>query len=1093
VSSRDEDKTSVVVDDDDGGEDSSSTTPSDGYRTPTSESLSVPSLDGGVSTGRTFSFDDLATRNIVDERKKNKNDQLTKTGGSFVLNGNTLRQGDDDNNINNEMSELNGGPQGSAVDLSAKIISRTNALNNNPALSERESIVNTAAISSAPTRPPSAKTSFAQIVQEQEQARHHGGQEDSLTGSDSTVKLAAKKTTFAAIPSLTTTWVQQRQQEQEGTQTILRTGDRTAAGDVDQVAPLPAELHALRLKLEERRRDIVSEKKRSAKERAETSRRTGQEAFMQVITRGKPEEQRLGRKPEDLRRGDNATVTIREETVCGEYPSSLSSLSTAVNIRKSPAGDLLALNSNEDIATTDDCEDDASEMETDVNLNKDKTSVRVANSGKESGRVIGQTPRVIGLPPTVEGGSKKGGGGANVELDKLNYSISELQGEIRRLALQQDQIKHMVVSDSHLVGGRSGVPPSVSTSSSSSSSLHGAPHESKSSFIAPTPSVNTTPSNTSVHNYPYESLASFPSTNITSLPLQQFSHPPYMPHTPTAAGDTFSPHHAAASSSYYAPPDRVCSGGSVQQHYSSPISSTVPYPTAMPVFHGGFYQHPSTSVNMFSPHQSYTIVPGAAQYSQNSQWPQPPNVPLSNWFSPNQSLQRFQQQQQQQPQINPFYFNNQVNYSTSAQSLAASINNGGFFSSSGAPQQHYGVPLTQAPINQIASLYSDPYERPVASLGVLNQVGVGGEKQELLGGRHSFNLASPTGDGVQMYPMIPSSVGIQNNVHDMRRNHPHPPILFNNIPNSSPALVHTMQPGDSLPYGTDNPQWVSTDPQTCQSNEVGVAKTSQSLSSVTDTLSRDRNVTTPGGQSPYVTIPGGQSPFDHVESGHSQSSQMKTPQSPPTGIAPPVGDATSTGFFIDFDEGIIPSVQRRKQKPQFIAASRPSARLSACEERIAPMSTTHREQVKPGTTVDTIGRRASVEDTNGRRIVTLPIVSRPPGVLDTRPGGEKEILTVAALIPDWSPETMSPPGGEIIGRVVDGGGIIGRVVEGEISHATMQNAEMLYIGEDPSNFNTVRIYMIVSLCVCAHVCLSVSVCVCACVQASVCAYVRVCL
>ncbi len=140
---------------------------------------------------------------------------------------------------------------------------------------------------------PSPKTSFAQIKRQKD-----NGEMSPILYTQKTppqrgaLKVinpiseqpkSSKKTTFAALPNQTT-W-------QESVQKKADQDDANkSTGGTESIQPLPSELHVIRMRLEERRRQIETEKRRIEIQWNKQRQRVGKQAFIQVISRGKSEE-----------------------------------------------------------------------------------------------------------------------------------------------------------------------------------------------------------------------------------------------------------------------------------------------------------------------------------------------------------------------------------------------------------------------------------------------------------------------------------------------------------------------------------------------------------------------------------------------------------------------------------------------------------------------------------------------------------------------------------------------------------------------------------------------------------------------------------
>ena len=130
---------------------------------------------------------------------------------------------------------------------------------------------------------PSPKTSFAQIKKAKDSGevspilytQIKGPQKGALKGGGNPgAPKGQKKTTFATLPN-TTTW-------QESAQKKAMSPDTNSDAGSDTVEPLPSELIDIRLRLEERRRQIEMDKRRMQAEMSKQLQQVGKQAFIQV-------------------------------------------------------------------------------------------------------------------------------------------------------------------------------------------------------------------------------------------------------------------------------------------------------------------------------------------------------------------------------------------------------------------------------------------------------------------------------------------------------------------------------------------------------------------------------------------------------------------------------------------------------------------------------------------------------------------------------------------------------------------------------------------------------------------------------------------
>lgn len=141
---------------------------------------------------------------------------------------------------------------------------------------------------------PSPKTSFAEIKKQKDNGevspviyRQQGSQDGAPVGSlrdhfqKTKTKGVVKKTTFAALPNQTS-W-----QETAQRNALAQDSNREQE---DSVQPLASELINIRMRLEERRRQIETDKRRTEMQWNKQRQRVGKQAFIQVISKGKSTE-----------------------------------------------------------------------------------------------------------------------------------------------------------------------------------------------------------------------------------------------------------------------------------------------------------------------------------------------------------------------------------------------------------------------------------------------------------------------------------------------------------------------------------------------------------------------------------------------------------------------------------------------------------------------------------------------------------------------------------------------------------------------------------------------------------------------------------
>ncbi|ELU11545.1 hypothetical protein CAPTEDRAFT_228385 [Capitella teleta] len=362
----------------------------------------------------------------------------------------------------------------------------------------------------------SPKTSFAQIKKQKENGEVSpsvlfaaqqgapaklGSLRDQFQNKQ---KPAAKKTTFAALPNQTT-WrenaVQRNSAERDVTDSN-REGEPPAVSAA--VQPLASELLDIRMRLEERRRQMEGEKKRKEMQWSKQRQRVGKQAFIQVISKTKDdkedEEKPLMTKsmdaaslssscePEVMTQSDSQVYadnkveapTIDRLSVSEEAHSSapppvnkskerLRSTSPASAGSRDSSPKPKGSYSREAIQTLIEGGRKrwGSDETRERSSSKEKLTAKPSNPAVERSATPNQArsrPGSCGSPapsldrdsPALSRSSQESQPAMsssmenvpyNTSLDKLNCSLSELQGEIMRLSLQKDQLKTLVGSE----------------------------------------------------------------------------------------------------------------------------------------------------------------------------------------------------------------------------------------------------------------------------------------------------------------------------------------------------------------------------------------------------------------------------------------------------------------------------------------------------------------------------------------------------------------------------------------------------------------------------------------------------------------------
>ncbi|XP_046560920.1 LOW QUALITY PROTEIN: calmodulin-regulated spectrin-associated protein 1-like [Haliotis rubra] len=282
------------------------------------------------------------------------------------------------------------------------------------------------------------------------------GQEPKANGTTNTLKSAfyrkqnepgGKKTTFATLPN-ETTWIAQRASQASAAQAQNNGADSQ---------PVSSELSQLRMKLDEKRKEIERKKQRMEMQQTKMRRRLGKDAFYRVVSRHMddvPDGTTAQGVP-----GDRTASEIGErlgQQVLGapdaQRPTSFVDPSSHAAQRSRPF-------SREGIQQTIDNVRKKWFKEDDLvggARPPDDESMTLSQEEK-LGPLLHVQSQPVPSPPSQamtdsqHSTSSQHSTGSQPEsfeaydssLDKLNKSLSDLQGEIARLSLQQEQIKFL--------------------------------------------------------------------------------------------------------------------------------------------------------------------------------------------------------------------------------------------------------------------------------------------------------------------------------------------------------------------------------------------------------------------------------------------------------------------------------------------------------------------------------------------------------------------------------------------------------------------------------------------------------------------------
>ncbi|KAK6167851.1 hypothetical protein SNE40_021785 [Patella caerulea] len=272
---------------------------------------------------------------------------------------------------------------------------------------------------------------------------------------------AAKKTSFAALPN-ETTWQQSAQRSSNQNQNNSRVEDIDSPSQ-----PLATELMSLKMKLDEKRKEIERKKHRTELQHQRLRQRMGKAAFLQVVSKHLPDKDGSIQEEEpEPSHSQRLAADVRERLGQMSLPGQRSLLgdsspqtephrpTTLVDV-PNPSGAAASKNhfSRDDIQHTIDnvkkkwFKDD--EMSTSSqSLPERRDSYPSRRDSREESRSLTQSP-VPHKSNTMEGSDHSSQGKGDHQsfedyegsLDRLNYSLTELQGEIARLSLQHEQIK----------------------------------------------------------------------------------------------------------------------------------------------------------------------------------------------------------------------------------------------------------------------------------------------------------------------------------------------------------------------------------------------------------------------------------------------------------------------------------------------------------------------------------------------------------------------------------------------------------------------------------------------------------------------------
>lgn len=298
-------------------------------------------------------------------------------------------------------------------------------------------------------------------MQHGQETTHGEGKKSALRNPNNGAAKTEKKTTFAPTSSRTT-WQQTMQ-------------DSSSSGEPDQNSgdqPVPSELLQIRMKLEEKRKLIEKKKQRNEAQQQRLRQKLGKTAFLHVLK--KPGETENGILEEEARSSssgsfeDVSCIQKQNQPVGGRRPGQSAEISTKKEHSPSPGrtvtGETDYLNSSA-MSTSQRAFSREGIQQTIENVRK--------RWFKDDAEVIAQSyaekPETPDSPPPIEQqvgkAVPKSMQAYNTSLDKFDRNLSDLQSEIHRLSLQQEQFKQSSgMSPRNISQGQSQVQHQVQSS-----------------------------------------------------------------------------------------------------------------------------------------------------------------------------------------------------------------------------------------------------------------------------------------------------------------------------------------------------------------------------------------------------------------------------------------------------------------------------------------------------------------------------------------------------------------------------------------------------------------------------------------------------
>ncbi|XP_076279733.1 calmodulin-regulated spectrin-associated protein patronin isoform X22 [Lasioglossum baleicum] len=221
-----------------------------------------------------------------------------------------------------------------------------------------------------------------------------------------------KKTTFATLPN-TTTWQQQSNQQLQ--QVEQHSVDENGGNTI-----MASQLNNIRLKLEEKRRHIENEKRRMEVVMSKTRQKVGKAAFLQAVSKGKV------KSPSSSTSGGDSPAEIGPPTPVtsgssGETPTSVSETTPVPQqpFQEKPQRPFSLKEISEDV--------------------RDVEHKWLEHDGNAPFIETRRTPDIENMDLEQY----------HQSISQLNNSLSEIQGDIQRLANQQNQIQQQHLMSHH--------------------------------------------------------------------------------------------------------------------------------------------------------------------------------------------------------------------------------------------------------------------------------------------------------------------------------------------------------------------------------------------------------------------------------------------------------------------------------------------------------------------------------------------------------------------------------------------------------------------------------------------------------------------